>query len=190
MANLVRDDPEAAGDELGMTIDDPHPHPYWRAQPQLGHRDWLLRLNRGLDGRVVPGGALVVAFAGLGEGSAPSFEFKSALLQNAGASHHLFLRDSNLQWYLPNREYFVSVITAATAAASASRLLFIGASAGGFAALFFQACYFPSADVAAFSPQAFLDAPTREEEGDVSSCMRCHSVVGSVLQLKSRACLL
>jgi hypothetical protein len=160
------------GDEMDLAATDSHPHPFWRQPPPAGHRDWLLRLRRDGTGVVVRGGVLAVAFAGLGEAAAPVFEFKGALLgqTSAGGAHHhcLFLRDSNLQWYLPNRAFFAAVIGAAAAAAGAARLVFVGASAGGFAALFFQARYFPAADVAAFSPQAFLDSATREHEEDVS----------------------
>jgi hypothetical protein len=45
-------------------------------------------------------------------------------------------------------------------------MVFVGASAGGWAALFFQGLFFHQAQVCAFSPQAFLDRATREEEGD------------------------
>lgn len=146
--------------------------PFWRSRPSYPGSDYLLHLRRA-SGRIdqrVQGGPLVVSFSGLGDDPAqPNFEFQNALSPFASVAHRLFLRDSDIQWYVTRRHYFVDVIRASCALAVASRLVFVGASAGGWAALFFQSKFFPAAAALAFSPQCFLDSETRAFEEDVSS---------------------
>lgn len=153
------------GDQLDDVLLDLSPRPYWRPEPASTHSDWRLILHRDTEEQVVTGGILVVAFAGLGNSDKPAYEFES-VLKRYPQTHKLFLRDSNLQWYVPNRKWFASVIRAASAASGATKLVFFGASAGGWGALLLQALFFPEAHVAAFSPQAFLDAATRVNEED------------------------
>ena len=154
---------------------DSTPLPFWWSPPK-GHLDYQFSLGAfegptsepaSEGGRGAPS-VLVVAFSGLGQGQGPpNFEFKSALAPYRSTAPQLYLRDSTLQWYVPRRDYFAGVISAARKAVRAERLVFVGVSAGGWAALFFQALFFPEADCLAFSPQAFLDSDTREDEGDV-----------------------
>ena len=159
------DNVDSDGDELEVLPPDLSPRPYWRPEPAPTHSDWRLALHSDTDKRVVSGGILVVAFAGLGVSDKPSYEFET-ILKLYPRTHQLFLRDSNLQWYVPNRAWFASVIRAASEASGATKLVFLGASAGGWGALLLQALFFPEAHVAAFSPQAFLDTATRVNEED------------------------
>jgi hypothetical protein len=153
----------AQDEQLNVGPDTGHA-PYWRSAVVADDHDYhFLPHTR-------PSDTLVVAFAGLGSGDEPTFEFKSILA--SFHVHQLFLRDSNLQWFVPNRNWFVSIIRAAAARVRASRLVFLGASAGGWGALFFQKHFFPWAHCSVFSPQAFLDSSTRSNECDVSNFIR------------------
>ena len=149
-------------DDLPMVTPDSSPTPYWSGKSS--DRDWRLDLVKNAQGGVERGGVLVVALAGIGQGDTPRFEFRGAL--EAHACHKLYLRDSKIQWFVPNKDHFVEVIRNAQAASGAVRAVFLGASAGGWGALFLQASFFPEADVVTFSPQAFLDSATRSEEDD------------------------
>ncbi|KOO33948.1 endonuclease exonuclease phosphatase family protein [Chrysochromulina tobinii] len=122
-----------------------------------------------------PCGTLVVAFAALGGGTAgvARHEFVGAC-RRCGASHALFVRDARRSWYLlglgehggaalSGREGFDSVVDAVereVAALRPARVVVVGASMGGYAAI--RAGIALRADsVVAFSPQVFIDREER-----------------------------
>jgi predicted esterase YcpF (UPF0227 family) len=121
-----------------------------------------------LDG---PGRTLLVLFGGIAGGvSMPVFEFFR--LTSAMPGKKAFFRDPLRSWYqrgIPGigdsaesiRDFLQSLI----AQANADRVVMVGASAGGFAAILFGTWCNADA-VIAFSPQTFIDRTNRELAGD------------------------
>jgi hypothetical protein len=98
---------------------------------------------------------LVVAFAGLGD----EFSFRKTLADLK--VNTIFIRDLYHQWYLGSLGELGSGITQTSSSlhqlikdAKPSSVLFLGASAGGFAALLFGSLLVPDA-ICVFSPQTF-----------------------------------
>ena len=115
---------------------------------------------------------LVVSFSGLGlPGKGVQFEFGKALAEFSHA-YKLFVRDRDLLWFMSRRDYYRELIAAAIQDAEGVdssapvRLVFVGNSAGAYAALFFHKHHFPQAHVLAISPQAFLSARLRKFHED------------------------
>ena len=122
-----------------------------------------------------PCGTLVVAFAALGGGTAgvARHEFVGAC-RRCGASHALFVRDARRSWYLlglgehggaalSGREGFDSVVDAVereVAALRPARVVVVGASMGGYAAIR-AGIALRAESVVAFSPQVFIDREER-----------------------------
>ena len=113
-----------------------------------------------------PGSTLLVLFGGIAGGvSMPVFEF---FRMTAGLpAKKAFLRDPRRGWYqlgIPGigdrahdvREFLSTVIEQS----QVQRVVMVGASAGGFAAMQFAA-WCDADEVIAFSPQTFVDAENR-----------------------------
>jgi pimeloyl-ACP methyl ester carboxylesterase len=115
------------------------------------------------------GRTLLVAFGGLLNqiGEIPVFEFMSLVEAEDPAAKRLFLRDLHQVWYqrgvegagdtVPQVAEWLGALTSRTAA---ERVVMVGASAGGFAAILFGALA-GATEVHAFGPQTFLDRPRR-----------------------------
>lgn len=143
-------------------------YPFW-VEADYGRPEYLWRPND--CGKESSRNRLIVVFAGLGEDGVPNFQWQRTFLETPGFRDQsglsfLFLRDTRLQWYIPNRHYYRELIEVARRLCKATELIFIGNSAGGFAALFFCAHFFINARVLVFSPQAFLGHEKRKKEGD------------------------
>ena len=114
---------------------------------------------------------LLVAFAALGGGDAgvSRHEFVGAC-KRAGAQHALFVKDARTLWYLfglsgsGSFDDVVAAVAAEIARLRPTRIITIGASMGGYAAI--RAGVALRAErVIAFAPQVFVDPATRTALG-------------------------
>lgn len=116
---------------------------------------------------VGPAETLVVAFTGvlMGLGGVP-FEFHRSISGRGAAA--LFVRDPAQQWYQYPPDVLEGVaarVRAAAATAGAARIVMLGNSMGGFAALLFGGMVEADA-VLAFSPQTCIDPVHTDALGD------------------------
>ena len=111
-------------------------------------------------------GTLIVAFGGLSQssGGLASHEFMGAI-KRAGGHHALFVKDPKQAWYQhglrdghPSFEGVIEIVAAECALLQPKRLIMIGASMGGYAAIR-AGCRLGASLVVAFAPQVYL-APT------------------------------
>lgn len=127
-------------------------------------RDLYVDLRPGSD-------VVVIAFAGLAEEMGiPAFEFMS-LLSDLEVQCVL-VRDSRRIWYQRGVSGVGQSVDAVAdhlaeqiAAIGPRRVVFIGSSAGGYAAILFSALV-PAHKVIAFGPQTFIDPDLRATYGD------------------------
>lgn len=115
---------------------------------------------------------LVVAFGGIAGrlGGIEAFEFMGTLARLD--TKHAFVRDAEMSWYQRGvKGVGTDVDSVATAlsrlldVACPERVVFIGSSAGGYAAILF-ATLVEVDEVLAFGPQTFLDPARRTAVGD------------------------
>lgn len=114
---------------------------------------------------------LVVAFAGLAEElGIPAFEFMRMV--SALGTQTVFVRDTRRLWYqrgVPGLGPSVDTVADALAdlvrSSKARRTVFLGSSAGGYAALLFSSLV-PAHRVLAFGPQTVVDPAVRASLGD------------------------
>jgi hypothetical protein len=111
------------------------------------------------------GDTLLVAFGGLAQNLAgePVFEFFSLVEPEFPGVKRVFIRDLRQVWYLAGVEGVGANVSEVAEwlrrlaeGAEADRVIMVGASAGGFAAILFGALAGAS-EVHAFAPQTFLD---------------------------------
>ena len=138
--------------------------------------DAVLRLHDESSG---PCSVLVVAFAALGGGGGgvARHEFVSAC-RRCGAKHAMFLKDTQQSWYLfglgadadgdakvaspaTGFDDVVSVIQTEISQLRPQRVVVLGASMGGYAAIR-AGLALRASTVLAFGPQVFIDASERE----------------------------
>lgn len=151
-----------------------------RQRARLGSslvRSW--DMSSGAAAAPTAGGTLVIAFAGadaaLGggiNGGVPSHEFVRAC-RKAGVRRAIFVRDVLRAWYLrgvggehggSRFEDVMAMLREEIATARPNRLVTIGSSMGGYAAV--RAALALNADAAlAFAPQVAIDPGTRAERG-------------------------
>ena len=114
-----------------------------------------------------PPGTLLIAFGGLASrlDGIPPFEFLSAL--SGTAARRVFVRDLNQSWYQEGVRGVSTTLDATTAAlralvteSGAHRVVTLGVSAGGFAAIYFG-CQLKADFVLAFGPQTFTSRRLR-----------------------------
>ena len=114
-----------------------------------------------------PPGTLLIAFGGLASrlDGIPPFEFLSAL--SGTAARRVFVRDLNQSWYQEGVRGVSTTLDATTAAlralvteSGAHRVVTLGVSAGGFAAIYFG-CQLEADFVLAFGPQTFTSRRLR-----------------------------
>ena len=115
---------------------------------------------------------LAVAFGGLfgRMGGVDAFEFMGTLSQLG--TKCLFVRDSHRLWYQggiagvgPSVDALAEGISELIDRAAVERVVFLGASSGGYAAILFGGLL-GAHEVLAFSPQTFLDPERRAAAGD------------------------
>jgi hypothetical protein len=115
------------------------------------------------------GATLLIAFGGmLGKvGGIPVFEFFSLVERENPDVKRIFVRDLRQAWYQHGVEgvgtsvpEVAGALRGLAAESGARRIVTIGASAGGFAAILFGALI-GAAEVHAFAPQTFLDRRRR-----------------------------
>jgi hypothetical protein len=119
-----------------------------------------------------PGSPLLIAFSGLAlQLGMPVFEFREITRRIAGPSF-VFARDHKRSWYhrgiagvSEDVDGTVAALRATVDALAPSRVVTVGTSAGGYAALLFGELLGAHA-THAFGPQVFLDRPTREQYGE------------------------
>lgn len=120
------------------------------------------------------GRTLLVAFGGLLNqiGQIPVFEFMSLVEAEDPAAKRVFLRDLHQVWYQRGVDgtgdtvpQVADWLRALTRRSGAKRVVMLGASAGGFAAILFGALA-GADEVHAFGPQTFLDRPRRARYRD------------------------
>ena len=119
-----------------------------------------------------PPGTLLIAFGGLASrlDGIPPFEFLSAL--SGTAARRVFVRDLNQSWYQEGVRGVSTTLDATTATlralvteSGAHRVVTLGVSAGGFAAIYFGVAL--EADfVLAFGPQTFTSGRLRRWHRD------------------------
>ena len=114
-----------------------------------------------------PPATLLIAFGGLASrlDGIPPFEFLSALSDTA--ARRVFVRDLNQSWYQEGVRGVSSTLVTTTAAlralvaeSGALRVVTLGVSAGGFAAIYFG-CQLDADLVLAFGPQTFTSRRLR-----------------------------
>lgn len=115
--------------------------------------------------------ALIVAFGGLAEElGIPAFEFMR-IVESIG-SRRIFLRDRRRIWYQrgvagvgPTPDAVADGLAGLVASSGASKVVFVGSSAGAYAALLFSTLV-PVHEVIAFGPQTVIDPEVRASLGD------------------------
>ena len=119
-----------------------------------------------------PPATLLIAFGGLASrlDGIPPFEFLSALSDTA--ARRVFVRDLNQSWYQEGVRGVSSTLATTTAAlralvaeSGARRVVTLGVSAGGFAAIYFG-CQLDADFVLAFGPQTFTSRRLRRWHRD------------------------
>ncbi len=119
-----------------------------------------------------PPTTLLIAFGGLASrlDGIPPFEFLSAL--SGTAARRVFVRDLNQSWYQEGVRGVSTTLDATTAAlralvteSGARRVVTLGVSAGGFAAIYFG-CQLDADFVLAFGPQTFTSRQLRRWHRD------------------------
>ena len=152
----------------------------------MDEQSWLRRSWSSSESASQPAETLVIAFAGLagrlggagghragdrhveqGHAGLPPHEFVKAC-QRAGATHAIFCRDLQQAWYLrgtPDKpkggfDAVIAALRAETAELQPKRIVTIGASMGGYAAIRAGLALGAQA-VVAFSPQVLVDSTQR-----------------------------
>ena len=128
--------------------------------------------RRGLVVDAQPGRPLLIAFSGLAlQLGMPVFEFREITRRIDGAGF-VFVRDVRRSWYHRGIEGLsgdidetVGVLRATIDALEPTRVVTVGTSAGGYAALLFGELLGMD-ETHAFGPQVFLDGPTRRRLGE------------------------
>lgn len=119
-----------------------------------------------------PGTTLLIAFGGLASrlDGIPPFEFLSAL--SGQSARRVFVRDLNQSWYQEGVRGISTTLDATTdalrdlvAESGADRIVTLGVSAGGFAAIYFG-CRLGADFVLAFGPQTFTSTRLRRWHRD------------------------
>lgn len=119
-----------------------------------------------------PPATLLIAFGGLASrlDGIPPFEFLSAL--SGTTARRVFVRDLNQSWYQEGVRGVSTALDATTAAlralvteSGAHRIVTLGVSAGGFAAIYFG-CQLDADFVLAFGPQTFTSRRLRRWHRD------------------------
>ncbi len=130
-------------------------------------------LSRDLGGGGSAADALVVTFGGLSNsvGEIPPFEF-GRVLDRAGPSQKLFLRDHEQAWYhrgvrgvAPDIEGVAAALRAEIDAVDPARTVFLGSSAGGYAALLFGSLL-GATTIHVFGAQTFVSPTLRVAHRD------------------------
>ena len=115
---------------------------------------------------------LAITFAGIrGEVGIPSYEFLA--MTEVSNVKRVFLRDHERSWYhlgvrglAASVEELIGTLRQLAERCGARRVVCIGNSAGGYAALLYGALI-PADAVLAFSPRSFFDWPGRLRHGDL-----------------------
>ena len=152
-----------------------------------------------------PSSVLAIAFGGMGMrvGGTPYFEF-FRMLESTAKTKQIFVRDSHRCWYhrgiVDVAECIDGVreeLSRVVADSGVTRVIMLGASAGGYAALLF-ASLLGVAEVHAFAPQTFISPELRARYRDgrwedlIASLMESggyQPAFGDLRPVVERACL-
>lgn len=115
---------------------------------------------------------LIITFGGIKNGiGGPIFEFKKTLNENIDC-HKIFIKDSKQSWYYKganglgnNINELKNDIEKLIKEINYSKIITIGSSMGGYAALLFGSLLKVNS-IIAFVPQTFVDKETREKHND------------------------
>lgn len=118
---------------------------------------------------------LLIIFSGFGQkNSKPTFIFYN-LLRNLKTCNKLFIRDLSCTWYLKKNNFFRQRIHEYMKSGGYTKNIFMGCSAGGYAAILFGSILNAS-NILAFSPQTILNKDKEIKLNDFRFSNTCRYV--------------